>query len=92
MRKHQLFARRTKIVCTLGPASSSSIIIERLIRSGMNVARLNLSHGKPSDHAHIVANVRRVAQRLGLPVAVLMDLPGPKYRTGPLQGGSVDPA
>jgi pyruvate kinase len=90
MRKHQLFARRTKIVCTLGPASSSSTIIERLIRNGMNVARLNLSHGAPSDHAHIIANVRRAAQRLALPVAVLMDLPGPKYRTGPLQGGSVD--
>ena len=89
MRKHQLFARRTKIVCTIGPASSSSSLIERLIRSGMNVARLNLSHGTPPDHAHIVANVRRVARRLGLPVAVLMDLPGPKYRTGPLQGGSV---
>ena len=89
MRKQQLFARRTKIVCTIGPASSSSTLIERLIRSGMNVARLNLSHGTPADHAHIVANVRRVARRLGLPVAVLMDLPGPKYRTGPLQGGSV---
>jgi len=54
----------------------------------MNVARLNLSHGTQADHAQIVATVRRVARRLGQPVAVLMDLPGPKYRTGPLQGGS----
>jgi pyruvate kinase len=87
--QRQLFARRTKIVCTLGPASSSSTLIERLIRAGMNVARLNLSHGTPRDHAQIMATVRRVAQRLAVPVAVLMDLPGPKYRTGPLKGGSV---
>jgi len=89
MRQHQLFARRTKIVCTIGPASSSSSLIERLIRAGMNVARLNLSHGTRRDHADVVATVRRVARRLGVPVAVLMDLPGPKYRTGPLKGGSV---
>jgi pyruvate kinase len=89
MRQRQQFARRTKIVCTIGPASSSSTVIERLIRVGMNVARLNLSHGTPRDHAHVVATVRRVAQRLAVPVAVLMDLPGPKYRTGPLHGGAV---
>jgi pyruvate kinase len=89
MRQRQLFARRTKIVCTIGPASNSSTSIERLIRAGMNVARLNLSHGAPSDHAQVIATVRRVAQRLAMPVAVLMDLPGPKYRTGPLKGGSV---
>jgi pyruvate kinase len=56
----------------------------------MNVARLNLSHGNHRDHAHLIATVRRVAQGLGLPVAILMDLPGPKYRTGPLQGGAVE--
>jgi pyruvate kinase len=89
MRQPQLFTRRTKIVCTIGPASSSATLIERLIRAGMNVARLNLSHGTPRDHVHAIATVRRVAQRLAVPVAVLMDLPGPKYRTGSLQGGSV---
>jgi pyruvate kinase len=89
MRQRQLYARRTKIVCTIGPASSSSALIERLIRAGMNVARLNLSHGTPHDHAHVVATVRRVARLLDVPVAVLMDLPGPKYRTGPLKGDSV---
>jgi pyruvate kinase len=56
----------------------------------MNVARLNLSHGSHRNHARLIATVRRAAQRLGLPVAVLMDLPGPKYRTGPLQGGAVE--
>ena len=90
MRQRQLFARRTKIVCTIGPASSSSTLIERLMRAGMNVARLNLSHGTQHEHAQVVATVRRVAQRLDVPVAVLMDLPGPKYRIGPLKGGSVE--
>src|SRR5262245_24006781 len=89
MPQRQVFAKRTKIVCTIGPASSSSTLIERLMRAGMNVARLNLSHGTPHDHAQIMATVRRVAQRLAVPVAVLMDLPGPKYRIGPLKGGSV---
>jgi pyruvate kinase len=87
--QRQGLARRTKIVCTIGPASRPSAVIERLIRAGMNVARLNLSHGTAHDHAEIMATVRRVAQRLAVPVAVLMDLPGPKYRIGPLQGGSV---
>jgi pyruvate kinase len=89
MRQRKIPARRTKIVCTIGPASSASTVIERLIRAGMNVARLNLSHGTPRDHAQVIATVRQVAQRLALPVAVLMDLPGPKYRTGPLKDGSV---
>jgi pyruvate kinase len=89
MRQRQVFAQRTKIVCTIGPASSSSTVIERLMRAGMNVARLNLSHGTPQEHAQLVATVRHVAHRLAIPVAVLMDLPGPKYRIGPLKGGSV---
>jgi pyruvate kinase len=89
MRQRQVFAQRTKIVCTIGPASSSSTVIERLLRAGMNVARLNLSHGTPQEHAQLVATVRHVAHRLAIPVAVLMDLPGPKYRIGPLKGGSV---
>jgi pyruvate kinase len=86
----QVIARRTKIVCTIGPATSAATVVERLVRAGMNVARLNLSHGTPHDHAQVVATVRRVAQRLAVPVAVLMDLPGPKYRIGPLKSGAVD--
>jgi pyruvate kinase len=89
MRARQILTRRTKIVCTIGPASRTSSLIERLMRAGMNVARLNLSHGTPSEHAEVVGTVRRVARRLATPVAVLIDLPGPKYRTGPLQGGAV---
>jgi pyruvate kinase len=90
VRARRLIARRTKIVCTIGPASGSAAVIERLIRAGMNVARLNLSHGSHQDHARLIATVRRAAHRLSVPVAILMDLPGPKYRTGPLQGNAVE--
>lgn len=81
--------RRTKIVCTIGPASSKVALIERLIKAGMNVARLNLSHGTYREHVRYIKNIRELAQRLEIPVAILMDLPGPKYRTGKLRGGSV---
>ncbi len=79
--------RRTKIVCTLGPASDSEERIEALIRAGMNVARINFSHGTQEEHASAIQRVRSVAARLGLPIAILQDLQGPKIRTGPLTGG-----
>ncbi|HEX6818945.1 MAG TPA: pyruvate kinase, partial [Ktedonobacterales bacterium] len=79
--------RRTKIVCTLGPASSSEAAIEALIQAGMNVARINFSHGAHDEHAATIARVRAVASRLGVPIAILQDLQGPKIRTGPLQDG-----
>ena len=80
--------QRTKIVCTIGPASSAAAMIERLIKTGMNIARLNLSHGTHSEHAHHIKTIRKLAERLGIPVPILMDLPGLKYRTGRLTGGS----
>ena len=85
MKQPEFLKRRTKIVCTIGPATGSASLIERLIRSGMNVARLNLSHGTYDVHARYVQMVRRASQRLGIQVAILMDLPGPKYRTGRLK-------
>ena len=81
-------SRRTKIVGTIGPASSSANLIERMIKAGMDVARLNLSHGTHAEHARHIQTIRSVSQRLGLPVAIMMDLPGPKYRTGKLTGDS----
>ncbi len=87
MKRSRSFERRTKIVCTIGPASGSAAVIERLIRAGMDVARLNLSHGKHREHARHIQTVRKLSQRLAIPVAVLMDLPGPKYRTGKLKDG-----
>jgi pyruvate kinase len=90
MPSRQIPTRRTKIVCTIGPATNTPPLIERLMRAGMDVARMNLSHGTPREHAQVIATVRQIARRLALPVAVLIDLPGPKYRTGPLQGGAVE--
>lgn len=87
MKRSKLFDRRTKIVCTIGPATGTSAAIRRLIRAGMNIARLNLSHGTYRDHSRYVQTVRRLSGSLGVPVAILMDLPGPKYRTGKLKDG-----
>src|SRR2546430_12798228 len=80
--------RRTKIVCTLGPATQSEERIEALIRAGMDVARINFSHGTQEEHAVTIACVRSVAKRLDRPIAILQDLQGPKIRTGSLQGGA----
>ncbi len=79
--------RRSKIICTLGPASSSAEMIERLMRVGMDVARLNFSHGTRAQHARTIALIRAASGRLKKPIAVLADLQGPKIRTGPLVGG-----
>ena len=88
---------RAKIVCTLGPASRSETVLRRLIRAGMDVARLNFSHGEPAEHHATLAAIRRLAAEEGRTVAVLQDLQGPKLRVGtipnePLQlrrGGSL---
>jgi len=87
MKRSNFFERRTKIVCTIGPATGSAAVIEQLIRAGMNVARLNLSHGTHREHARHIQTVRKLSRRLAIPVAILMDLPGPKYRTGKLKDG-----
>lgn len=79
--------RRTKIVATLGPATGTPERIAGLIRAGMNVARLNFSHGTHADHAARIAMVRRAAAEAGKHIAILQDLQGPKIRTGPLEGG-----
>lgn len=83
------FWGKTKIVCTLGPATSSPEVIENLINAGMDVARLNLSHGTFEDHSRLIKLVRDISRRIDRNVAVLIDLPGPKYRIGKLKNGSV---
>jgi pyruvate kinase len=80
--------RHSKIVCTIGPASSSPRIIERLMRAGMDVARLNFSHGKHEDHARSIGTLRAAAIEHEKPIALIADLQGPKIRTGPLAGGT----
>jgi len=80
---------RAKIVCTLGPATDNPGIVAKLIRAGMDVVRVNMSHGSHADHARRIALIRNEARMLGQPVAILADLPGPKFRLGQLAGGAL---
>ena len=81
--------RRTKIVCTIGPASRSFAVLERLIEAGMDVARLNFSHGTHAEHGEVIAAIRRISNARVRPVAVLQDLSGPKIRVGAIAAGQV---
>ena len=81
--------RRAKVVCTIGPASDSEEILERLILAGMDVARLNFAHGTPEEHARVIQRIRSLEAKVGKPVAILQDLPGPKIRLGDFEGGAV---
>ncbi len=76
---------KTKILCTIGPASASSETLRALIESGMNVARLNFSHGTLEGHRRVIRRIRRLSEQLGRPVAILQDLCGPKIRVGPVR-------
>ncbi|MDO8622235.1 MAG: pyruvate kinase [bacterium] len=76
--------KRTKIVCTIGPASESKAMLTRLVRAGMNVCRLNFSHGEYAWHAKAIKTIRAVAKATGEPIAILQDLQGPKIRVGNL--------
>jgi pyruvate kinase len=78
--------RHSKIVCTIGPATSTARMIERLIEAGMDVARLNFSHGTHAEHAARIALLRDAAMKQQKPIAILGDLQGPKIRTGALAG------
>ena len=78
--------RATKIVATLGPASNSPEVLERLVRAGVDVVRLNFSHGKAQDHIDRAMMVREVAKRVGKEVAIMADLQGPKIRVGKFEG------
>ena len=82
-------SRATKIVATLGPASSSAEIISALIRSGVDMFRLNFSHGKAQDHIDRAHLVREVAREVGKEVAIMADLQGPKIRVGRFEGGKI---
>jgi pyruvate kinase len=79
--------RHSKIVCTIGPASRSPKMIDRLLEAGMDVARLNFSHGTHEEHAKNISTLRAAAMEHEKPIAILGDLQGPKIRTGPLAGG-----
>jgi pyruvate kinase len=81
--------RRTKIIATIGPASSSPEIIRLLILAGMDVTRLNFSHGSYEDHAAVIQTIRTISNDLGKPVTIMQDLQGPKIRVGKLENGQV---
>jgi pyruvate kinase len=82
--------RSTKIVATIGPASRDPRMLERLVRAGANVLRLNFSHGTHEEHAEVVRAAREIEARLGQPLALLQDLSGPKIRTGRMKGGEIE--
>ena len=76
--------RKAKIVATIGPASQTEIILEELIQAGMNVARMNFSHGTHEEHAERIAAIRRISEKLNISIGILQDLQGPKIRVGEL--------
>ena len=78
-------ARKAKIVCTIGPASNSEAVLRDLMRAGMDVARLNFSHGTHEEHARTIDRLRKVAEKEGRSICILQDLQGPKIRTGRLK-------
>ena len=80
--------RRTKIICTIGPASESTEILEKLIDAGMNVARLNFSHGTHEVHAKYIHLIREISKRMGAAIAILQDLQGPRVRIGSFEDGA----
>ena len=78
-------AHRTRIVATIGPASQDVSVLERMIQAGMDVARLNFSHGTPENHATLIQSIRQASRNVGRPIAILADLPGPKIRIGEVE-------
>ena len=82
--------RKTKIVCTLGPATHSEKMITQLIKAGMDVVRLNFSHGTHEDHQNMIQAIRKVSKKLDKPIPILQDLQGPKLRVGKIKNGSVE--
>ena len=82
--------RKTKIVCTIGPASESEEMLRALCEAGMNVARLNFSHGTHEEHLKRIETIRRVRSEMNLPIAIMLDTKGPEYRIGLFENGSVE--
>ncbi len=79
--------RRAKILATLGPASNTKEVIEALLNVGLNAVRINMSHGTQDEHAALIKLARETAEKLNIPLAVLVDLSGPKIRTRSLKDG-----
>src|ERR1700675_4280035 len=81
--------RSTKIVATLGPASSDPAVLERMVRAGVDVVRLNFSHGTADDHLARAALIKDIGRKVGRTVAIMCDLQGPKIRVGKFKDGKI---
>ena len=81
--------RKTKIICTIGPSSENEETLTQMCLAGMNVARLNFSHGTHEEHAKKIALIKQVRQKLGLPIAIMLDTKGPEYRIRTFAAGKV---
>ena len=81
--------RRTKIIGTIGPASSSEEVFAEMCKAGLNVARLNFSHGTHEEHQQKFDMIHKVRKALGLPIAIMLDTKGPEYRIGTFEGGKI---
>ena len=81
--------RKTKIVCTIGPACESEEMLRELCLAGMNVARLNFSHGTHEEHLERISRIKKVRRELDLPIAILLDTKGPEFRIGTFKNGKV---
>ena len=81
--------RKTKIICTIGPASESEQVLTEMCRAGMNIARINFSHGTHPEHLKKIETVKRVREKLGLPIAIMLDTKGPEYRIKTFRNGPV---
>ena len=77
----QVVNNRTKIIATIGPSSSDYEILREMVIKGVDVVRLNLSHGSHKDHKKVISNVREISDELGVPITILQDLQGPKIRS-----------
>ena len=82
--------RKTKIVCTIGPASDSEEMLTKLCKAGMNVARLNFSHGTHEEHQKRIETIKKVREELEMPIAIMLDTKGPEYRIGTFENGSIE--
>ncbi len=81
--------RKTKIICTIGPASQSEVVLSAMCEAGMNIARINFSHGTHEEHLQKIETIRRVREKLGLPIAIMLDTKGPEYRIKTFKDGKV---
>ena len=81
--------RKTKIICTIGPACDNEATLTKMCQKGMNVARLNFSHGTHQEHQVLIDLVKRVREKLNLPIAIMLDTKGPEYRIKTFENGRI---